>query len=134
MKKVFVMLMVNLLFFSCDRKANYSFVGDFDYVIENLASFENSVLSGESFGYGVGDFSYPGLKILGVEDLPDDADYVVVYNYSAEKILVNSKRIRDEGFKLAKRPIEVVVNKNIKKEKVFIYRLDKKGAYRLLLP
>jgi hypothetical protein len=57
-----------------------------------------------------------------------------VYNYPAESILTNSKKIRGEGLNMKRKPIEVVVNKSIKKEKVYIYQLDKKDTYRLLLP
>jgi hypothetical protein len=126
--------MFNLLLFSCDKKADYTYMGEFDYVIENQSDFENSVLCGNSFGYGVGDLDYPGLKIVGIENLPDDKDYVVTYNYPATTILTNSKKIRGEGFNMAKKPIDVVVNRSVKKEKVFIYQLDKKDRYRLLLP
>lgn len=133
-KMILLLLMLTFLLFSCDKKADYTYIGEFDYVIENQADFENSVLCGNSFGYGVGDLDCPGLNITGVENLPDDTDYVVVYNHPAETILTNSKKIRGEGFNMKRKPIDVVVNKSIKKEKVFIYRLDKKDTYRLLLP
>lgn len=125
--------MVNFLIFSCDKKADYKYIGEFDYVIENQSDFERTYLH-DSFGYVIGDLDIIGLRITGIEDLPNDRDYVVVYNHPAETILTNSKRIREEGLNMKRKPIEVVVNKSIKKEKVYIYQLDKKDAYRLLLP
>lgn len=125
--------MVNFLIFSCDKKADYKYIGEFDYVIENQSDFERTYLH-DSFGYVIGDLDIIGLRITGIEDLPNDKDYVVVYNHPAETILTNSKRIREEGLNMKRKPIEVVVNKSIKKEKVYIYQLDKKDAYRLLLP
>lgn len=125
--------MVNFLIFSCDKKADYKYIGEFDYVIENQSDFERMYLH-DSFGYVIGDLDIIGLRITGIEDLPDDKDYVVVYNHPAGTILTNSKRIRGEGLNMKRKPIEVVVNKSIKKEKVYIYQLDKKDTYRLLLP
>lgn len=125
--------MLNFLLFSCDKKADYTYIGEFDYVIENQSDFEKTYLCSR-YGYLVGDLDILGLKIQGVENLPDDTDYVVVYNHPAETILTNSKKIRGEGFNMKRKPIDVVVNKSIKKEKVYIYQLDKKDSYRLLLP
>lgn len=125
--------MINFLIFSCDKKADYKYIGAFDYVIENQSDFENTYLY-DSYGYGVGDLDIPGLRITGIENLPDDKDYVVVYNHPAESILTNSKKIRGEGLNMKRKPIEVVVNKNTKEEKIYIYQLDKKDTYRLLLP
>jgi hypothetical protein len=133
MKKIILLIMVNFLIFSCDKKADYKYIGEFDYVIENQSDFERTYLH-DSFGYVIGDLDIIGLRITGIEDLPNDKDYVVVYNHPAETILTNSKRIREEGLNMKRKPIEVVVNKSIKKEKVYIYQLDKKDAYRLLLP
>jgi CO dehydrogenase nickel-insertion accessory protein CooC1 len=125
--------MINFLIFSCNKKADYKYMGEFNYVIENQSDFENTYLS-DSYGYVVSDLDIPGLKIIGIEDLTDNKDYVVVYNHPAESILTNSKKIREEGVNMKRKPIEVIVNKNTKKEKVYIYQLDKKDTYRLLLP
>lgn len=133
MKKIILLVMFNFLLFSCDKKADYKYIGEFDYVIENQSDFERTYLY-DSFGYVIGDLDIIGLRIIGVEDLPDDKDYVVTYNYPATTILTNSKKIRGEGFNMAKKPIDVLLDKNAKKEKVFIYQLDKKDRYRLLLP
>lgn len=118
---------------SCNKEAKYNYVGEFDYMITNQTDFENTYLH-ESFGYVVGDLNIPGIEAKKLEDLPDDKDYVIVYNHPAKLILINSKNIRGEGLDLEKKPIEVIVDDSITKNKLFIYQLDKKNKYRLLLP
>lgn len=123
-----------MFFCSCDKKANYKFIGEFEYEITNQTDFENTYLY-DSYGYVVGDKIIPGIKINESNKLLDNSkNYVIVYNHPAKTILIDSKNIRGEGIKSIEKPIEVIVDKSNKKTKLFIYELDNSYSYRLLRP
>ncbi|WP_445957682.1 hypothetical protein [Yeosuana sp.] len=133
MKKV-TFLILALLLVSCNIELNTDFKGAFKYEITNQLDYEKTYLH-ESFGYIVGDLDILGLNIIGIDDLDKNKDYIVVMNYPILKAYVNSKRIRDESQKHIKlKPVDVVVDKTKKTKHVYIYALDKKDYYRLLVP
>lgn len=125
--------MISFLLFSCNKYADYKCVGEFDYVIENQSSFQNTYLY-NSYGYVIGDLNIPGLKIIGIKNLSESREYVITFNYPVKSMMTRSDKIRGEGLNMNKKPLEVILRETDKKEKVFIYQLDKKGVYRLLLP
>lgn len=132
MKKIILIITV-IIFNSCNKVAEYKFIGEFKYVITNKSDFENTYLH-DSYGYVVGDKYIPGLKIHGAEKLSNFSNYVIVYNHPVREILIDSEAIRGEGLISKEKPIEVIIDESIKKDRLFIYELDKKYTYRLLQP
>lgn len=135
MKKYpFLYLIISpFLFLSCKNEAKYNYIGEFNYTIVNNYDFKSTYLH-DSFGYLIGDLNIPGLKLEGVEELKNDVDYLISYQYPVKKVLTKSKNISGEGLKLSKKPIEAILDKTQKFDKIFIYSLEKKDFYRLLQP
>ncbi len=133
-KHSFLYLTIYLFtFLSCKNEAKYSYIGEFNYTIINDSDFKNTYLY-DSFGYLIGDLDIPGLKLKGVKKLKNDVDYLISYQYPVKKVLTKSKNISGEGLELSKKPVEVILDKTQKFNKVFIYSIGKRGVYRLLQP
>ncbi len=99
-----------------------------------LKNFKKTFLSG-SFGYVIGDLNIQGLSIKGIENLEDNKNYIIVLNHPIDRIYSNSRIIRSEAQERIKRkPLEIILNKNKTSNHVYIYKLDKKNHYRVLLP
>lgn len=123
-------------FFSCNKNIEAKYIGAFEYKIFNETLHKNnSYLSEDSYGYVITDLDLKecGIEILGIENLNRNEDYIVTINYPILEIKTNSKKIRNEGVgKTKKKPIDVILDKKNKSNKVYIYKLDIKGQYRLL--
>ena len=78
---------------------------------------------------------YLSLSIKGIENLEDNKNYIIVLNHPIDRIYSNSRIIRSEAQERIKRkPLEIILNKNKTSNHVYIYKLDKKNHYRVLLP
>ena len=136
---VLVLITLSLLtFVGCKNqsKAEYKFIGKFNYQITNDSLFSDTYLSPERFGYIISDLNIPGLKINGIENLKkDNSDFIISLNYPISEVLNNSDLIQNEGMEhIKKKPLEI--RKDLKSRKtnnVYIYKLSEKGKYRLLL-
>lgn len=136
MSKSLFLIFISIIFFSCfnTQEANYNYIGKFEYEIINDSLFENTYLY-ESFGFLIGDLEVQGLKIDNIEMLSSDIDYILSLNHPLKNVYTKSKTIRSEGQEhLTKKPLDIIQDKSISSNHVFLYELEYKGKYRLLLP
>lgn len=138
MKKLFF-LFTGFLLLSCGAKTvNYKYVGCYQYVIINDSLHQNnSFLSPDSYGYVIGnlDFTGCGIKILNIEKLNLNDEYIITINHPIEQVHTDSNRIKGEGQEhLKKKPLDIQLNSTKTTDSVYIYRLKPKGKYRLMIP
>ncbi len=121
---------------SCDKSVDVEFLGTYDYkIFDESLHRTNSYLSEDSYGYVITnlDLKPCGIEIIGVGKLNKNDEYLVTINYPITEVKTNSKRIRNEGVgNTSKKPIEVILDKKVYSNKVFIYKITPKGQYRLL--
>lgn len=136
--KILIIILGIFIFFyilHIKKEANYKYVGQFHYKIENEEIFNNTTLSSLSYGISIGDLVNPGISIKGIKSLDKNKDYIISLNYPIEHAFINSSKIYGEAqTHIKKNPIDIVQNKSIKKDLIFIYELNPKDKYRLLLP
>ncbi len=127
--------MVIFFSYSCtSKKAKYSYTGKYEYEVTNDSLFKNTYLY-DSFGFLIGDLEVQGLKINNIESLSSDTDYILSLNHPLANVYTNSKVIRSEGQEhLTKKPLDIIQDKNVNSNHIYLYKLESKGKYRLLLP
>lgn len=131
--------MLNYLIISCSphKETCYKLIGNYDFNLIDKTKFNNCYLSDNSFGYMISNLELNdcGIEISDINSIPNkEDDFIITYNYPIKEILLNSESIENEGVgATSKKPIEIVLDKRVLTNKVFIYRLNKKNKYRLLL-
>lgn len=135
-KNFFLATLGLLIIYSCAvREANYKYLGKYKYKITNDSLFNNTYLTDDSFGYVIGNLSIPGVKIENIESLNSNEDYIISRNHPIKNALRNSELIENEGINhTTKKPLDVILDKTVTTDEVYIYLLKPKGAYRLILP
>jgi len=137
--KITLYLIINCLIISCStyKEKVYKLIGEYNYVITDASKFNNCYLSDNSFGYTISDLKLNscGIEISNINSINDtDKDFIITFNYPIKDVLLSSELINNEGVgETSKQPLEIILDKTVKKNKVFIYKLNKKGKYRLLL-
>lgn len=135
-RKLFLFSLVFLL--SCKtKKMKADIVGSFNYEIVNDSVFKKSFLNTESFGYVISNLEIEkdcGVKLIGIDRIINsNDDFIITLNYPILEINLMSNKIRNEGVgTTTKKPLDIVLDKSKNNNKVYIYRLDEKGKYRLL--
>lgn len=136
MKQLFFLFFLMVLV-SCKNQVDYNLIGKFEYkVVNDSLHINNSYLSPHSYGYAIGnlDFEACGIKISNIDTLNPGYDYIT----SLKPIVAvsdDSDKIKGEGMEyLDKKPLEITLKDVAVTDSVYIYRLQPKGKYRLLLP
>lgn len=139
MKKLYIITVLGLFFtlVSCENEVNYKPVGKFKFRVVNDSLFRNnSYLSPDSYGYAIGnlDFKDCGIEVLGIEKLNYDDDYIISMR-PIESVSSDSQKVRGEGQDhLSKKPLDVRLKDTVTTDIIYIYSLQPKDKYRLLLP
>lgn len=135
-----IALVIMVICMSCksNYKVNYKYIGSYKYEIFDDSLFkDNSYLSPDSYGYVIGDldFNSSGIKLLNINNLNPNDEYILTMNHPIEKILMDSDLIKGEGQEHIKKiPLDIRLNQSINSDSIYIYKLKPKGKYRLLLP
>lgn len=124
-------------FISCKSDMiHFQNTGSYDYEITNDSLFKKTYLS-NGFGYMISNLELEtcGIKLNGADTITNkNDDFIITINHPILEVLTKSKRIINEGAGVTKKkPLEVILNKSIKTNKIYIYRLEEKGKYRLLV-
>jgi hypothetical protein len=89
-----------------------------------------------TLGYVIGDLQLDkyGINIYDLDSIQNrDDDFIITLNYPIKEVLTDSDNISNEGIgETTKKAVEIILNKEVKTNKVYIYRLEEKGKYRLL--
>ena len=130
------LIIIEISVTSCSKlnQAEYKFVGEYQYEIVNDSLFNNTYLTEDSLGYGIGDLEVPGLKIKNIENLDKTQDYIISKDNPIKAAYTNSRKIDSEGsYKTKLKPLDVIKDSIKKTKKIYIYELKSKGKYRLLV-
>ena len=137
MRKIALYFIFIFTLLSCkSEKKLFQVNGSYEYEITNDSLFKNTYLY-ESLGYTISDLELEncGIKLIGIDTIKDkNDDFIITIHHPILEILSKSKRIENEGAGITKKkPLEVILNKSINTNKIYIYRLEEKGKYRLLV-
>lgn len=117
------------------EEAEYEFVGKYEYEIQNDSLFNETYLASGSFGFVLGNLPIQGIEIKNFDSLEKNVDYIISLNHPVKAAYVNSDLIDGEAMEhTSRRPLDILQDTRQVEERVFIYRLQPKGKYRLLLP
>jgi hypothetical protein len=134
---LFILLFSLLLSCSSNKATKYEFIGVYNYKITDVNKFNNTYLKEGSLGYVIGDLEFEscGLKIIGIDAVKNQKDdFIITANYPIKEILIYSDKIENEGAgETRQKPLDVILDKKKKTKKIYIYRLEEKGKYRLLV-
>lgn len=136
MKKIISIFAIMTSLISCKTDMiSFQDTGSYDYEITNDNLFKKTYLY-NGFGYMISDLELEscGLKLIGGDTIKNKKDdFIITLNYPILEVLSKSKRITNEGAGITKKKaLEVILNKAVKTNKVYIYRLKENGKYRLL--
>lgn len=133
---ILILLLFNVFGMYNADKLHYQYVGSYNYEILN-DSLDNCYLSPNSYGYIIGDLNLDscGIKILHTGSLDKSDEYIISFNHPVKSIYNDSDRIRGEGQEhMKKQPLDIILDTSKTTDSIYIYRLEPKGKYRLLLP
>jgi hypothetical protein len=134
MKNIFFTL-IGCIMISCisSNKISYNIIGTYNYQITDTVKFKKTYLT---LGYVIGDLQLDkyGINIYDLDSIQNrDDDFIITLNYPIKEVLTDSDNISNEGIgETTKKAVEIILNKEVKTNKVYIYRLEEKGKYRLL--
>jgi hypothetical protein len=115
------------------NKISYNIIGTYNYQITDTVKFKKTYLT---LGYVIGDLQLDkyGINIYDLDSIQNrDDDFIITLNYPIKEVLTDSDNISNEGIgETTKKAVEIILNKEVKTNKVYIYRLEEKGKYRLL--
>ena len=136
--KILSLIIIPTFLISCafKQKVKYQFIGEFRYEITNDSLFSNTYLTDDSYGFLIGDLKIPGLKIFNTESIEDTSDYIVSMHHPIKSAHINSYKAKSEGMDeyLNKKALDIKKDTLVKTKSIFLYRLEEKNKYRLLLP